>query len=378
MAIRKLTASQPELARVREGVITGYLFKIIRESIPRTQDELAEDLGVDKSTVQGWESGRRPLPATKAGNLIAIRRRLLRLGASANLVQLMHTSMDADFILGVLLAEPTTGRLAGDHPLAGWVLNRDTTHMLAWAMSGILPGSVAANTDTPSARRGPVAVAPLLGQPEREQVFASLRHAAELAERAGDDGALLRRQARYLCGYDRTPDATTWLARAQRPRKAPAGWSPQWAEDRSLAASLARRGDPEQLLDFIARSLGDDASEAANLNYWAHWVGVDTRPQSDDSFMARQTPGWDAAALLRNFTDRLARAFEYTDLYAHSVWALLSARPGLLSADRALACDLAASVGQLLDGDAISPQSRRELQAVHYGLRLSGVSTDRP
>lgn len=375
MAAKRLTASQPEPARVREGVITGYLFKLIRESIPRTQDELAADLGVDKSTIQGWESGRRPLPSTRAGNLIAIRRRLLRLGASSTLVQLMTTSMDADFILGILLAEPIAAHSSEDHPLAGWVLNRDTTHMLAWAMSGILPGAVAANIQTPAARRGPVAVAPLLGKPEQEHVFSSLRRAAHLAERAGEDGALLRRQARYLCGYDRTPDAAAWLNETPRPRKTSTGWSPQWAEDRSLAASLARRGDPEQLLDFISRSLGDDGGEAANLNYWAHWVGIDTRPQVDDSFMAEQTPGWDGAALLRNFTDRLTRAHEYTDLYVHSVWALLSARPGVLSADRRLALDLASNVSELLDGDGISIQSRRELEAVHYGLRLSGVST---
>jgi transcriptional regulator with XRE-family HTH domain len=363
---------------VREGVITGYLFKLIRESIPRTQDELAVDLGVDKSTIQGWESGRRPLPSTRAGNLIAIRRRLLRLGASSALVQLMTTSMDADFILGTLLVEPIAAHNSEDHPLAGWVLNRDTTHMLAWAMSGILPGSVAANIQTSSARRGPVAVAPLLGKPEQEHVFSSLRRAAELAQRAGEDGALLRRQARYLCGYDRTPDAAAWLTDAPRPRKTSTGWSPQWAEDRSLAASLARRGDPQQLLDFITRSLGDDGGEAANLNYWAHWVGIDTRPQSNDSFMAEQTSNWDGAALLRNFTDRLSRAYEYTDLYVHSVWALLSARPGVLSADRQLALDLAVSVAELLDGEGISIQSRRELEAVHYGLRLSGISTDRP
>jgi hypothetical protein len=217
-----------------------------------------------------------------------------------------------------------------------------------------------------------------LGKPEQEHVFSSLRRAAELAQRAGEDGALLRRQARYLCGYDRTPDAAAWLTDAPRPRKTSTGWSPQWAEDRSLAASLARRGDPQQLLDFITRSLGDDGGEAANLNYWAHWVGIDTRPQSNDSFMAEQTSNWDGAALLRNFTDRLSRAYEYTDLYVHSVWALLSARPGVLSADRQLALDLAVSVAELLDGEGISIQSRRELEAVHYGLRLSGISTDRP
>ncbi|GGQ68059.1 hypothetical protein GCM10010195_24670 [Kitasatospora griseola] len=49
-----LTDSPSEVVRVPEGVISGFLLKVIREQIPRTQDELAEDLGIDKSTVQGW------------------------------------------------------------------------------------------------------------------------------------------------------------------------------------------------------------------------------------------------------------------------------------------------------------------------------------
>ncbi|MFJ6463490.1 helix-turn-helix domain-containing protein [Streptomyces sp. NPDC091387] len=75
-----LTGSSPA-RRPREGAVTGHLFKVIREHVPRTQDELAEALGVDKTTVQGWESGRRPLTSTQAGNLRAISRTLLRLGA---------------------------------------------------------------------------------------------------------------------------------------------------------------------------------------------------------------------------------------------------------------------------------------------------------
>lgn len=83
-----------------EGAITGFLFKVIREQIPRTQDELAEDLGVDKSTLQGWESGRRPLSATRAGNLVGMRRRLILLGAPSGLVEMLNTAMDADLLLG--------------------------------------------------------------------------------------------------------------------------------------------------------------------------------------------------------------------------------------------------------------------------------------
>lgn len=157
-----LTGSRPSPEREPEGAIAGYLFKVIREQIPRTQEELAEELGVDKSTLQGWESGRRPLSSTRAGNLVAMRRKLILLGAPPGLVDMLSTAMDADLLLGeILRAEPIRARLRG-HPLAGWVLTRDTTHMIGWAVSGVLPGVVAAYSTIPAARRGPVSSSPLL------------------------------------------------------------------------------------------------------------------------------------------------------------------------------------------------------------------------
>jgi DNA-binding transcriptional regulator YiaG len=52
-------------ARPREGLITGFLLKLIRESAGLTQETLAEHLGVDTNTIQGWESdgGRSREPA---------------------------------------------------------------------------------------------------------------------------------------------------------------------------------------------------------------------------------------------------------------------------------------------------------------------------
>ncbi|MCC9311936.1 helix-turn-helix domain-containing protein [Kitasatospora sp. RB6PN24] len=361
--------------------MTGFLFKVIREQIPRTQEELAADLGVDKSTLQGWESGRRPLSATKVGNLVAVRRKLIRLGAPPPLVEALNLAMDADFILGEILIsagdQPT-----GEHPLASWVLTRDTTHMIGWAVSGVLPGVVAAQMNLPAARRGPVASAPILGAADRSTFFNTLRQNAERAGREGEDVALLRRQVFYLSSYERGWDAADWfdgMRRSGRLTASVSGWSPRWAEARSVAAALARQGDPELLRDFIARSLTEnDAAENANLNYWAHWLGLDSRPQIDDSFMAeRGRPVWDASALLRQLAVRLDRAAEYTDLYVHSIWALLIARRGLLDADPHVAEDLGARVRILLDGDRLSSQSRRELEAVYYGLRIGGFGTTR-
>lgn len=177
-----LTGSQSALVRVPEGVISGFLLKVIREQIPRTQDELAVDLGIDKSTVQGWESGRRPLSSTRAGNLVVLRRKLILLGAPTGLVDLISLAMDADFVLGEILRSRPTRAEVLRHPLAGWVLTRDTTHMIGWAISGVLPGAVAAELSIPAARRGPVSTAPLLGQDVRSCFFDNLRHTADVVE----------------------------------------------------------------------------------------------------------------------------------------------------------------------------------------------------
>ncbi|MGW2874025.1 helix-turn-helix domain-containing protein [Kitasatospora sp. NPDC001225] len=363
-------------------MVAGFLFKVIREQIPKTQDDLAIDLGVDKSTIQGWESGRRPLSSTRAGNLVVLRRKLILLGAPTRLVDLIGLAMDADFVLGEILRFRPTKAEVLEHPLAGWVLTRDTTHMIGWAISGVLPGVVAAELSIPAARRGPVSAGALLGQDARSRFFDNLRHTADLVEVGGEETALLRRQVWYLSSYDRTRDVGEWFGGMQRRGRIPSagsGWSPRWAEARSIAAALARQGDLELLRDFIARSITDkDDFETANLNYWAHWLGLDSRPQTSDDFMAEQErPAWDASSLLRQFAIRLDRAGEYTDLYVHSIWALMLTRRGLADADPHTARDLAARVCTLLDGDGLSRQSRRELESVHYGLRVGGYSNNR-
>jgi DNA-binding transcriptional regulator YiaG len=45
------------------GIVSGYMLRLCRESAELTQTGMAEVLGVDLATVQGWESGRRPLGA---------------------------------------------------------------------------------------------------------------------------------------------------------------------------------------------------------------------------------------------------------------------------------------------------------------------------
>ncbi|MCZ2526982.1 XRE family transcriptional regulator [Streptomyces sp. HB2AG] len=326
---------------------------------------MAEALGVDVDTLQGWESGRRPLANMRAGALLDLRRRLPALGAEAGLVQWLDAAMDADRIIGAGLGDGA----GGPHPLAGWVHTRDTAHMLAWALNGTVPPALAGRL--PKSRRGPVAVAPQLAAADRAVFFDHLRDATERTATLGEAGALLHRQALYLASYDRGPDAAAWTAHTLHQRRdvlARRGWSPYWAEARSTATALARLGDPQPLLEFIGRALADDdTAEAANLNYWALWLGALPVPQADDTFMRDRTlSGWDPVTLLRGLARGLHPAPGYVDLYAHSLWALLTAFPWLPQAAGQLAEPLRERAGQLLDGAALSAGSRRKLARVHY------------
>lgn len=364
-----MTDKAPVQRRAATGIVAGFVLRLIRESVPRTQAQLAEGLGVDLATVQGRESGRRPLAHMKAGAFLDLRRQLLASGADPTLLGLLDAAMDADRIIGATLLAPED---AQRHPLADWVHTRDTAHMIAWALNGTAPPAVS-NRPT-KARRGPVASAPLLPAPDRNLFFSRLRDSAETAEHAGENGLLLQRQALYLSSYDRAPEATSWTAYALHARRdllAARGWTPHWAAARSTATALARLGDRQPLLDFIERAMvDDDTAEIANLNYWAYWFGALRQPQADDGFMRESGPSeWEPVALMRSLVEGLHRAPGYVDLYAHSLWALLTAHRWLPLASPALADRLSKRTEQLLDGGLISARARQELTAVHYVLR---------
>lgn len=354
-------------ARPVTGTIAGFVLRTARESIPRTQAAMAETLGVDLATVQGWESGRRPVANMRAVDLLGLRRRLAARGADAAVVDMLNAAMDADRIISATLSSSD-----GPHPLAEWVHTRDTAHMLAWALTATRPPSLAGIPHP--LRRGPAAVSPLLPAEDRATFFEQLRTMAEAAPRADPQGVLLHRQALYLTSYDKSPEAGAWTAQALHARRgllARRGWTPQWAEARSTATALARLGDPVPLLDFIERAVvDDDAGEAANLNYWAYWLGGTRLPQSDDLFMRdRHLTGWDPVTLLRGLSHGMHHAPGYADLYAHTLWALLMAHPWLPQVSGVLVRELADRTEHLLDAGGISERSRRELGTVNYVLR---------
>lgn len=364
-------------SRPRRGIVSGYLLKLIRESIPASQEQLAERLGVDRGTIQGWETGRRPLTAIPVAQMTALRHRLARLGASTALIGAMDRAADADYLLAQILDTDPAGPIDA-HPLGWSVMNHGLTDMISWAVSGAEPRIVRHSGHPTAARRGPVPAGPDLDAGDRRRFFEHLR---VIADRAGErDVILLHRQACYLGSLDRTRDATAWITPPGRfphfHRAEP--WSPRWVDARSVATSLARQGDRQPLHDFIAHAHADDTSELAGLTYWAYWVGEIDQHQPDDSFMVDRSLRWRGTALLRHIVDRLDAGHAFIDLNIHTLWALLQARPGLAHDDPDTTALLIGRGERLMDEGGISDQSRHELTSVLYGLRVQGFTEKGP
>ena len=345
------TGGGDSVAPPRDGIITGYLLKQIRQSTGLSQEGLAEHIGVDRNTVQGWESGRRSLTGTRVATLVELRHRLRQLGADPRLLAALEDAAEADYVLAYTLAtEPGQSR-PGAHPLACWVPKRSFAYLLAWPFTGQAP--IALRQPAVPPRRGPVAPAPALTQEERTRFFHHLRMTAEqsLADRGLNEasGMLLRRNVYYSLSWNPDNEATAWLGELEHRGERRLGrldsWSPSWTAARSLAVARARRSDKESLRDFIRTALRSDACQAANLNYWAYWIGEVPETHSSDDFMAGDLGPWSGAALLRRFAANLVASEPLADLYAHSLWALLERRGRLLEADPA-ACEVSHGRGR--------------------------------
>jgi hypothetical protein len=201
------------------------------------------------------------------------------------------------------------------------------------------------------------------------------------ADHAGpsDDRAartLLRRQVHYFASRDDSSEGREWLAATERQQFTAirgTGWSHDWVGARSLAIARARQGDPTWLHEFTASRLADnDACEAANLSYWAYWIGEGSSHATADDFMASYH-GWRGDRLLTHLTERLAATTPYVDLTAHTLYALIAARPHLLAEDSERAATLAGHASDLLDHppDTLTPRARLEISAVRTAARAS-------
>ncbi len=149
----------PSLRRCRVGVVSGYVLKLARESAGLTQAQLAERLAVDVNTVQGWESGRQPLPHTSVASLLGVCRRLRELGADPVLVEAVGAAAEADVVLARLLA---------GEPLRAGQERAVVVELARWPVTGAAPGWVPAGRAR--ARRGAVPSCPCLPVAERRRL----------------------------------------------------------------------------------------------------------------------------------------------------------------------------------------------------------------
>ncbi|MGW0294820.1 helix-turn-helix domain-containing protein [Streptomyces tuirus] len=363
---RTLTGGRGTPSRPRIGAISGYTFRVIREQLGRTQDDVAERLEVSPDTIAGWESGRRPLPALPVGQMLVHRHRLMQMGTSPALLQTLERAAEADVLLAGALDEETS---AEESPLGAWVMQRDLVEVLAWPFTRVPPQTIRDLPAPRRPRRGPVPSGPELPATDRRRFFARMREIAEQAR--GERQFLLRRQALYLSGYDDQADTFEWLTHQQATER-PAGWLPDWLNARSVAAVAARHGDRERMGHFINTVLlDDDGGESANLNYWAYWVGENRHLELSDDFIAARQPGhWPGDKLLSHFTHGLAPHHGFVDLTVHSLWSLVAVRPNLLrstTATRALRDRLPV----MLDSRELSARARRELDSIRYAIRLA-------
>jgi transcriptional regulator with XRE-family HTH domain len=178
------------------------VLKLARQSAALTQEKLAEVLGVDVTTIQGWESGRRPLAAMNAGEFLRLSSRLSRLGAPASTGRHLREAIEADQVLSTGVTAGASWVEAGSHPLAASVHRWTMTNLITWPITGMVPQHLREFTAKVS-RRGPEPTHPSLGSDERTRF---LDHLLTIGDRGTNtDEALLRRQAVYLLGFDGRP-----------------------------------------------------------------------------------------------------------------------------------------------------------------------------
>lgn len=190
------------------GVVSGFVLKLARQSAGLTQEGLAEALAVDVSSIQGWESGRRPLVAVGAGEFLRLGARLSRLGAPGSVGRHLREAIEADQVLSTCISAGPAWVDADGHPLAASVHRWTITNLITWPILGKMPQHLHTLAAT-NRRRGPAPAEPSLSAEERTRFFDHLLVVAERGQKQSE--SLLRRQAVYLLGFDGRPKIVEWL-----------------------------------------------------------------------------------------------------------------------------------------------------------------------
>ena len=370
MGSRAATLTGGQGSRVT-GVVSGFVLKLARQSAALTQEKLAEALAVDVTTVQGWESGRRPLAAMHAGDFLRMSSRLSRLGAPAATGRHLREAVQADQVLSTGIAAGDRWVAADTHPLATGVHRWTLTNLITWPIIERTPQHMQVFTNA-TRRRGPAPVTPTLGAEERTRFLDHLLTVAERSARA--DEALLRRQAVYLLGFDPRPHVVDWLREEwQRTGRRPTsrGDVTDLLEARSACVALASAGDSSRLHDFVAH-MTDDRDEVANLNYWAHWIGELPDEHTDDAFMLDDdTRSWTGIRLLHHLMDRLDPEAKHLPLNLHTLHTLVASRPALLRGRPTVQTRLGVVLDRLSSVDGLPRAVRDQVAGLRYALRIA-------
>ncbi|MEV0299079.1 helix-turn-helix transcriptional regulator [Nocardia sp. NPDC050710] len=338
------------------GRVAGAILAAIRRSTGDSQVRFSERVGVSDKTIQGWETGLKPLVRLPYTRLRGLHRSLTALGeAPSELTRVWETALAVDELLDAF------GTVDPDrHPLALTVPDRATSDLISWAITGQLPRQL---RETSAVLHIP--------RRERDQAAAALCEVADRAAPGSAAAAQLRRHAMYLvAGHQGSQD---WIAEQvrgtmRRPRSELAQWSPQWPLARSAAVSAAVVGDTEPLTRFIAGGGIDDRNALINLTYWAHWSGEIRDVWISDAAMTHpSTDSWSGEQLLAGLLHGIVHA-PYRELSVHTLTALLATRRQLAT-DPRWRPRISSTVEIALTNEGLSGAARRCLDQVYYLVR---------
>jgi transcriptional regulator with XRE-family HTH domain len=352
------------------GVVSGYVLKLCRQSAGVTQERLAELLELDVSTVQGWESGRRPLTALPMRELMRLRMHLTQQGAPPSMARHLSDALEADILLATAVDFGASWPGRDPHPLAASVQRHSLINLVTWPITGQTPPQLAhlAPRHTP---RGPTATHPTLYADERQRFFDHLLAVAESGAHAGDP--LLRRQAVYLLGFDTRPAVTAWLRdewQRVTHRQSKEGIAAQ-LDVRTASVALASNGDGESLHNFVA-NLSSHRHDTVNLNYWAYWIGEIADEQPNDDFMLTTDPrSWGGVRLLEHLARRLDPDSPHLPLNLHTLHSLVASRPALLTDSGYVRTLIAKALDLVGSRDGLGATVRDQLAGLAYAVRIA-------